>query len=259
MKLLAAGLMFVSAGAAFAAGDWVVVGIVSQWQYKDHPERPIRFGDKLHAGDWIARADANAHSGSISIASGASHKTIDCESGCPPFQAGTEASPGKTDGVWPLLAALASNPRHYYSAVSRNYGTIRDGVVPLRGRDADLSPVFADMGKGTYWIKLQKLDSGKPKSDPAVLRDAPLKVPWNPGQGGMLPSLNPGLYRLQLTNEQGEATGGDAWVLVRGSGDYEKARATYEKTRDDLASWREDVPPAGIRAVLRVQLEQLAR
>lgn len=260
MKLAACGLLFLSAGAAWPASEWVVVGIVSRWQYKDNPERPIRFGDKLRAGDWIARADPNARSGSISIASGGSHKTIDCESsGCPPFQVGADASAVKTDRIRPLLMALATNPKQYYSAVSRNYGTIQDGVVPLRGRDADLSPVFADMGSGTYWIRLRELASSGSNSAAAALRDAPLQFSWVAGQGGILPGLNPGLYRLQLTNEQGEATGGDAWVLVRGAGDYQQARAAYEKTRDELASWRKDVPPAGIRAVLRVQLEQLAR
>jgi hypothetical protein len=268
MRMFGLIAFFLATGlAAFAeqslGNRWVVVGIVGKW-HTVADKQPIYLGQPLEPGAAYEREPPTAGSGSISLAFGKDEPvTHECEKpgDCSkPFEVPPPPKlTSESRSIREALEEFIHGPKRYVTAVSRDLGGLHDGVVQTSGNGADLAPVLSGLGKGTYWIKIERLQPGQEQALP--LRSGPVMLSWDPDRSGSgtLPGLTPGLYRLQITNQQGEATGGDAWALVRTPRDYEKAQSAFQQIVDQTASWREAVPPTGIRAIHRVRLEMLAR
>ena len=260
-------LLVLAVNAAMAAeklGDrWVVVGIVGKWKTVADA-KPLYLGQPLAQGTAFVRDPPAARSGSITLAFDKDARvTHACENAgdcAKPFEV---TPPPKREAASTsfreVLAAWVERPKTFIAAVSRDVGSLHDAVVPSSGAGADLTALVSGLGKGTYWLKIERLQPG---SDEAVpVGSGPTMLTWDPERksSGTVAGLAPGLYRLQMSNREGEATGGDAWALVRTAGDYAKAQAAFQQIVDQTAAWTEDVPPAGIRAIHRARLEMLAR
>lgn len=233
---------------------WVVMGIVGKWKAKPS-ERDLSFGDGVNP-DTLVWNPSKTPSAFITLVWDESNK-FPCEDSRGCKVTWPQKSTGSPSFLTTLLA-LGKRPNRYIAAVSRDYGSLRDGVVRMNENSADLAPVFADLGKGDYRFKIDRVQPGSDQVIP--FGNGPIMVSWDPnryGSGSL--SLTPGLYRIQITNAQGEATGSDAWALVRRTQDYDKAKASFDEIVNQTASWHEDVPASGIHALYRARLEALSQ
>ena len=249
---------------AQSLGDrWVVVGIVGKWHSVSHPDA-FRLGQSLEPGTSFVRDPPNARSGSITLAwDKDTRETHACDNpgDCDKLFKVPAAPVAHTSSGWfrEILATWVHEPKRYVAAVSRDSGSLQDAVARTSAAGADLAPVLSGLGKGTYWFRIERMETGRGATVP--IGKGPVTLSWDPGHTGsaIVPGLKPGLYRVQSTNQQGEATGGDAWVLVPPPQEFAKAEAAFREIVEQTATWREDVPPAGLRAIHRARLEMLAR
>ncbi len=240
---------------------WVVVGIVGKWKTPSDG-KSVYLGEPFPPGAELVRDPPTARSGFITLAYDKDTRdTHACENPGACASVKVKSPPAhapESSSFREVLASWVEAPKRFVAAVSRDVGGLHDAVVQSSGKGADCGPAFSDLAKGAYWIKIDRLSPRGDQEKPVGA--GPLNLPWDPAQPatGILP-LDPGLYRLQIADQQGEATGGDAWVLVRTRGDFAKAQSAFQQILDQTASWREDVPPAGILAIHRARLEMLAR
>lgn len=135
---------------------------------------------------------------------------------------------------------------------------LKEAVVRLEGANVDLSPAFAGMPRGQYFLRFV------PKShtrEVAALRAVPFD--WNPEGAGKVSvkGLTPGTYELQLLSPQDRGkleAGTEAWILVANPTDYERARCSFLQAVAITSQWGKDTRPATIRDFHRTYLEHLA-
>ena len=263
MRLVVCSALLLTFGlAAFAAcpNCWYVFSVQGQWVTAE--QQPISPGMVLKPNVEYLRQPPTARFGSITLVADESHRiTQSCDGpgGCDRrFKVPEAPEAAGSRSFLEAFSAWVQHPQRYVAAVSRDYGSLRDAVVRSNGSSADLTPVVSDLGKGDYWFKIERLQPGRDQMTP--FGNGLMMVSWDPDRRGSatLP-LPPGLYLIQITNAQGEATGSDAWALVRGVGDYARAKSAFDEIVNQTASWREDVPASRIHALYRARLEALAQ
>jgi hypothetical protein len=87
------------------------------------------------------------------------------------------------------------------------------------------------------------------------------QVNWAPGKPAPISSQNvkPGVQVLVLTDQNGEPTGSEAWVLISTPQDYPTAVHAFQDVVNAVAAWPREADPIAERAVLRASLEALAK
>ena len=149
--------------------------------------------------------------------------------------------------------------QRYISALSRNgVEPLREAIIPITGRDLDLSPAMTGNGRQNLRLLVQKSQSevagrswstvgrfNLTSSNPTIPRG----------------SLTPGLYRLVEVGfrpNYDEVTGAEAWVLLVNEGGDGPQECSPGDIRTLMKAWPAPLAENGtVRQFLRFSLEQL--
>jgi hypothetical protein len=157
-----------------------------------------------------------------------------------------------------ILASLLPGSHEsdqYFNALSRGLeGDLKESVLLLNTAGLDIAPALQGLSPAEYRLKLASVRDHSPDRIPALVR-------WQPGKPAFIPAVGvkPGLYRLSLQDESGDATGSEAWVFISGRSHFASDAAQFEQTESAVRSWPADTDQAAVRAVLRASLEALAK
>ncbi len=141
--------------------------------------------------------------------------------------------------------------------ISRS-GMLKEAVVRLEGTNVDLSPAFAGMPRGQYFLRFVPKSHAR---EVAGLQAVPFD--WDPKGGGKVSvkGLTPGTYELQLLSPQDRGKlepGTEAWIMVANPADYERVRCSYLQAVAITSQWGKDTRLATVRDFHRAYLEYLA-
>lgn len=183
----------------------------------------------------------------------------------------TKMTVPQDSGVKELLAAVRKGiisavadqfkqfPKKYSHNLARG-GELADGVVLGRNGTVDLQPVFRNVERGRYLLRLQPADSDAP-SGPA---QSPLaNYEWDPRspKGLELGSFKSSLQELLLFQRRGGtffATGQSAWVLICHPGAYSTVVNEFNDAVSLTEQWGEQVDPTAKATFLRAYLGHLS-
>jgi hypothetical protein len=164
---------------------------------------------------------------------------------------------GTVAGVFREIKALfaGKDAARYYTAASRDTGSLTDSVIKSSDHATDLTPALKQLNKGGYRIAIEKVNNSSTNSPAATVT-----VHWNPElkQGAAGPDIAPGLYRVTAQAADGDPAG-EAWIVVASPADFDKKTESLKAVKAQTQSWNQDVPAATVRAVIRATLDQLSR
>ncbi len=272
LVILSTLLVFLHGILALAApvSEWIVIGTIGTW--KTGNNTPISIGMPLHAGDKVQISPLPSKIGSLTIMASEKPQTFACDdpdslpnksnAGCTEpitVPALVPESEGPMTALYRQVKELIStdSPR-YYTAASRDNGSLTDSVVQVSNHSVDLRPAISGLSKGDYRLTFAKVTSPTPSA--ASASSAPAALHWDPEskQTAAGPDLAPGLYRLSAQSSDGDSAG-EAWILVVTPENYESKTASFAALKKQTASWNANVPAATVRAVNRAALDQLSR
>lgn len=151
-----------------------------------------------------------------------------------------------------VMEMIWGSPNRYSAHRSRS-GELSDGVLKLNGEKVDFSSVLTNQGEQflRWQIVAQNKDDNKTWSQPIKL-DKTATVSAS--------DLKPGLYVFELVRRLGDnyEPTSSAWILVAGDADYEKARTSFEQSKQLTEKWSKTVKPETIRLYLQAKLDDLA-
>ncbi len=260
-----------SLGLAATVDQWTVIGTIGNW-HTTKDNAPVVIGMHLTPGDKVEISPTGSATGSLTIIAGNTPKTYACDdpdslpdksnAGCAHAIAVPSEAPepeGPMASLFRQLRQLIStdSPR-YYTAASRDNGSLTDSVVQVSNHSVDLRPVLSGLSKGDYRLTVEKLTSAA--SSQASVGAAPISFHWDPEskQAALGPDLAPGLYHLSAQSSDGDAAG-EAWILVVTPANYESKMASFKALQKQTASWNANVPAATVRAVNRAALDEFSR
>ena len=267
--LLLAVFIFLPPGVVPASGQplkWTVIGTVGKWRKTERKE-PVLIGMELVAGQQVERSDPASQTGSLTIIAGEKPRTFACDdpeslpdkaAGCSGPIAIPSAAPEEEGGVARLLRGvrqlIAHDSGRYYTAASRDTGSLADAVVQITSHATDLTPVVTGLSKGDYRVTVSKMTAAASDAQP------PVALHWDPEakRNALGPDLAPGLYRVSAQSGDGESAG-EAWMLVVSPENYQAKSASFLALTKQTASWNADVPAATVRAVHHAALDELSR
>ena len=270
--LLTVILLHGSLGLAAGVDQWTVIGKIGNWN-KSTTKASIELGMRLQPGDIIETSPIGAETGSLTILAGDVQKTYACDdpdslpyksnSGCAhpiAIPSDTPEPEGAMAGIFRKVSQLISkdSPR-YYTAASRDTGSLKDSVVEIADHAVDLQPSLSGLSKGDYRLTIQKPNSAT-LSNASENKSKSISLKWDPeskqAPGGL--DLSPGLYQISALSSDGDVAG-DAWILVVTSENYAAKSAAFRKIRKQTESWDQNVPAVTVRAVMRASLDELSR
>ena len=246
-----------------SSGQAAVVQVLEEdtWETSD--------GKTIRKGQCIA-VDASVETGStgsLTVFFGGKNplpKTFSCENatGCrvqvsaPEEQLVDSAARRVAEKLWSTLSKphLSRTPDRHTETYSRGVeGRLMDSVVRLTGAQLDLAPALRKLATGNYFVSLDSLSASRKSV-------GPLRVAWNGSAPALVstPQFAPGLYDLQLLEENGDPAGSEAWIFATPPADYASASADFEAAVDLSATWAASASPSAIRTILRIYLESLA-
>jgi hypothetical protein len=189
---------------------------------------------------------------------------ISCDSAhCKNVEIAPPPKPPVSTGIVARVESMfqTREPSRYITAASRGLEPeLKEAVLPLNNSRIDVSAAMADLPGGTYWVQVQPVDLPQSK----VSQSTPMasqQVNWVPGKPAPISSQNvkPGVQVLVLTDQNGEPTGSEAWVLISSPQDYPTAVHAFQDVVNAVATWPREADPIAERAVLRASLEALAK
>lgn len=140
------------------------------------------------------------------------------------------------------------------------HGKLREAVVPIRGQEVDLAPVFAEMDAGTYYVRVEmRTADGKPIGRSTK----PVGVKRGAAMSSPIPvsNLEPGLYELILLEGRGNEylpTGLTAWFLAIDIDQYKQSANLFREAKRLTSTWRKEVDEGMTRGYLKALLIHLA-
>lgn len=261
--------------------DYLVLGVTGFWTplhcdaAKDDPADRLRFGDILQqdmcvvgtagtlllwfeTGQTVYRCD-QPNPGALDercrCARGQTSPPTPAENRCiqrlvkPPPSGFTEAGARMTRAI---IDQLKHGQRRWITAVSRGFGPqLKDAVVPLRGKQLDISTALAEMQESAYSIQLEPFDGGA--------STGPLEVTWSKSRGAFVAAaeIKPGMYRLTLLDKALKPTHVQSVILIVPAERFEGLAADYREFEQFAESLPEGTEPGAKRLVRQVYLKVL--
>lgn len=158
-------------------------------------------------------------------------------------------------------ALVGTHPTRYRNHISRGV-VLREAVVQLQDGRIDLSPVFAEAGTDTYYLRWQPMAVADRSAQGEPI--GPLTYAWSPSKRdlGASKGLKPGLYELSLVRWTGGAYRlvgvGSAWVLIADASTYPADNAAFLDVQTEM-SRRTSLEATEKKAFLRAALDVLAQ
>ena len=158
-------------------------------------------------------------------------------------------------------ALVGSHPTRYRNHISRSF-VLHEAVVRLQDGRIDLSPVFAEAGTNTYYLRWQPMAVADRSAQGEPI--GPLTYAWSPSKRdlGASEGLKPGLYELSLVRWTGGAyrlVGVDsAWVLIAEASTYPADNAAFLDVQTEMGR-RSSLEATEKKAFLRAALDVLAQ
>ncbi len=259
--------------------DWRVIALIGDWKVLHGTSSEAATpGMSVKASDSVEHVKHGASShGSITILVGPKRTTFSCDDvnslpdpiiykGCSlpiplafvPKKIKEQNQPSNR-----LLDSLGTvfhdNPYKFFKADVRGLGNLEDAVVKRQGSAIDWTPAFANLTTGMYRASFLDANTNTSKTaNHAALPES--TITWNQETSIMegMPLFEKGLRQMNITSIDGIAVG-DTWVLIEDSSAFDAKDANFKEVKRITADWTSDVPPAGIKGVLRAVLTELSR
>jgi hypothetical protein len=244
----------------------VVVSVSGDWK---HDEARVTFGQALPAAGCLFASD-----GSVVLQpdkEAAPAQPFVCEkprrdascAGHPADRCAVPLDPAKwksngsgLGNLWVAVRKLfTGDPEKYMVAASRGLEPgLVDTVVLLEDRKMDLAPAFSEMSGGQYRVSLTPLNGSVSRA-----ASGPFEVQYSTHHPATVaaPAIQPGLYRLVLTDKAGASAGSDSWILVSTPRNFSSASPAFRAAVKKSSNWPPDMDPSAVRALLRAYLESL--
>ena len=154
-----------------------------------------------------------------------------------------------------VVDQLQQHPGRYSYHAARG-GELADSVVREANGAIDVAPVFANLDRGRYWLRIQPVEGASEAAAPVVYE-------WDPGSPATL-QARPAPSRLQelmLLRRLGESlfpTGQSAWILVCPSRRYESAAQAFKEVTSLTAQWHGEIDAGAKTTFMRAYLDHLA-
>jgi hypothetical protein len=244
----------------------VVVSVTGDWK---HDETRVTFGQSLPATGCLFASD-----GAVVLQSDketAPAQPFVCEkpsrdascAGHPADRCAIPLDPTKwksngsgLGNLWVAVRKLfTGDPEKYIVAASRGLEPgLVDTVVPLEDHKIDLAAAFSEMSGGKYWVSLTPLNGSA-----SAAATGPFEVQYSAHHSALVsaPAIQPGLYRLVLTDQAGAPGGSDSWILVSAPRNFSSASPAFRAAVEKSSGWPPDMDPSAVRALLRAYLESL--
>lgn len=153
-----------------------------------------------------------------------------------------------------VLDQLKEHPGRYRYYAARG-GEITDSVVSESNGSIDLTPVFANLDRGKYWLRIQPVEGVSEVEAPVVYH-------WDPSPARFqIRRAASALHELLLFRGVGEMmypTGQSAWVIICPSRRYESAALAFKEVTSLTAQWRGEVDAGAKTTFLRAYLGHLS-
>lgn len=260
-----------SLGMAVTVDQWTVIGTIGKW-LKAPNNITVLIGMTLKPGDVVEVSPIGSRTASLTILSGDTPKTYACDdpdslpdksnAGCAhPIAVASETPEAEgplTNLFRQVRQLIARDSTRYYTAASRDTGSLTDSVIRATSDSVELHPVVSGLNRGDYSLTIQGLSNSA--SSPSSMTGGTFLLHWDPGakQAATGPQLAPGLYRLSAQSSDGDSVG-EAWALVVTSENYEEKATSFEAIKKRTEGWNQNVPAAAVRAVIRAALDELSR
>lgn len=243
-----------------------VLEVEGKWYLEKKIREYLTVGQRLAAGD-VIRILSPATNDHIVISSPSGENLIklscDNRSDCNrrlvvPSPADTESS--VFDVILQTAMRLIRGKPERYSVhgVRGVNNELEEAVCRFHKGLLDLDPVFRNMPRGPYYLKLRNLQPGAYRT---VV--GPLRFDWNPQGGSDLAvnGLTPGIYEIRLlvrTSDQYEPTSLSAWTLLSNPSEFDRTTGLFRQAVKLTGKLRNAITDETRRSVLRAYLDDLA-
>ncbi|HEV8713784.1 MAG TPA: hypothetical protein VGX03_13270 [Candidatus Binatia bacterium] len=160
-----------------------------------------------------------------------------------------------------VMLLFSKQPTRYdRPALTRGKGQdLREAVVRLYDGQVDLSPVFQNLKKDVYLLRLRPIG----RDDESKTEDTLDTVifHWDPANAKplLLNRIKPGLHQVSVLDAYTEEPlPGEAWVLLSEPGQYEKNFSAFQQAVVLTKQWGEGTERDAVRSFLRAYLDALA-
>jgi hypothetical protein len=246
-----------------------VLDVQGRWYVTQRPEKDLRKGHALRAGESVSPRPGFRISDSIVIlktggqmlANRQCSRRGDCErpiriSGTPPA---TESATARL--VQAVMSLWESDGPKFTALISRGAtARLAEGVVKLADGRADLSSVL-ELSGGTYtlvWTPVSGSDAEKDAGQRS------LSFTWDPAHPVSIPApdLRPGLYDVSAYSGASPSPDADvvadAWILVADAASYPQLGSRFAAAQSLTRQWTPEPRKGTIRSFLRASLFDLA-
>lgn len=160
-----------------------------------------------------------------------------------------------------VAGVIEGQPAKYAVFIHRGAG-LEEAVLKLDAQKLDLSRVFKNMPGDRYFVRFERLGKGQK----AEAKPVEVEYEWDSQKPAPLEArgIGPGLYRVSVrevsllaSEDEGEASGNDAWVLVTTSRGYAKAAPSFDEVLKVTRQWGDQVRQSSVRQFLRAALEYI--
>jgi hypothetical protein len=243
-----------------------VLEVEGKWYLEKKPREYLAVGQRLAAGE-VIRIMSPATSDHIVIAGPSGEIVIkrycDKRGDCArrlivPSPAETE--PSVFDVIFQTAMRLIRGKPDRYSVhgVRGGNNDLEEAVCQFDKGTLSLSPVFRNMPRGLYYLKLRNLQPGASRTSLG-----PLRFDWDPQGGSVLPvsGLIPGMYEIRLllrTSDEYEPTSLTVWTLISIPSEFDRTNNSFRQGVTLTNKWGKRITDETKREVLRAYLDNLA-
>lgn len=240
-----------------------VLEIEGRWYIDRNPREYLAMGQRLMAGDVIKIVGPKDND--RLVISGTNFEIIAkrycARENClrrldVPF---SQSDSGVLDAILNTAMRLIRGRPERYSIHGQKGGSnyLEEAVSLFDKGSLDLSPVFQNMPKGVYYLKLQNLQPGAINT---VV--GPQKFLWDPQQASPLSvtDLRSGVYEVSLLLRKGnryEPTL-SVWTLISSKSEFDRLNDSFREAVRLTRKWQTTTTDETRRAVLRACLDGLA-